>query len=282
MGNRIARVFLLSVAAVLAVTVAAKLYSATGTARILSLVDRILHLNSRLLRASDFAAYPLYAGPTRLWMESLEPYLGTKWPDNVVYHGGYVYSGPPKSSVYTCPGYDSVHGFYQMPAELGQVPEIVGEGAYSYNGGEEGAATMGWMLTGAHTLLLTGGLGGGTNGPTRESGVLAPSQMIAVGDSAIVVVMGVPNNFVFGSVSAPQFGFWFAVPPPGYGFHSGAHVGSYPPDEVDDAPPRRPVEHGLLRWSRRGRPAPEVPQRVFRRGRGAAEPGPSRALEITA
>jgi hypothetical protein len=41
--------FLVSVATVLLLTAAAKLYSATGTARILSLADPLLHVNNRLL-----------------------------------------------------------------------------------------------------------------------------------------------------------------------------------------------------------------------------------------
>ncbi len=51
MRARVGKVFLVSVASMLVVTAAAKLYSATGTARILSLEDPILHMNNRLLLA---------------------------------------------------------------------------------------------------------------------------------------------------------------------------------------------------------------------------------------
>jgi hypothetical protein len=49
MTPRIIRLFLVSVATVLFLTAAAKLYSATGTARILSLADPLLHVNNRAL-----------------------------------------------------------------------------------------------------------------------------------------------------------------------------------------------------------------------------------------
>ncbi len=47
--NRLVRPFLLSVAGSLVLTALAKSYSATGTARILSLEDPLLHVNNRLL-----------------------------------------------------------------------------------------------------------------------------------------------------------------------------------------------------------------------------------------
>ena len=49
MTARIIRLFVVSVATVLVLTAAAKLYSATGTARILSLADPLLHVNNRAL-----------------------------------------------------------------------------------------------------------------------------------------------------------------------------------------------------------------------------------------
>ena len=52
MTARITRLFLVSVATVLFLTAAAKLYSATGTARILSLADPLLHVNNRILLAA--------------------------------------------------------------------------------------------------------------------------------------------------------------------------------------------------------------------------------------
>jgi hypothetical protein len=82
MSTRIVKAFLMSVAAVLAVTAAAKLYSATGTARILSLEDPILHVNNRLLLAVMGAVETLLA--VCLWRmrgreDQTRPTLAVLW-----------------------------------------------------------------------------------------------------------------------------------------------------------------------------------------------------------
>jgi prepilin-type N-terminal cleavage/methylation domain-containing protein/prepilin-type processing-associated H-X9-DG protein len=160
---------------------------------------------------SDFAAYPLYAGPNGYWMQSLVPYVRSEWPtdDTVGGVSGPVYSQAPLKSIYTCPGYDRIDGVYSRHG--------IWVGAYAYNGGAEGAVLNQEFWTAGHnTLLISGGLGGETTGPTRESAVLAPSEMIAVGDSEITPVDGAPNS-VIGLPSAPYFPMEFRVLPPGTG-----------------------------------------------------------------
>ncbi len=161
---------------------------------------------------SDFAAYPLYAGPNGYWVQSLVPYVRSEWPaDNTVWGAnGPVYTGAPSKSIYTCPGYDQIDGVY---SRLGNWV-----GAYGYNGGNEGAVINQELWNPGHnTVLISAGIGGDTNGPTRESTVVAPSQMIAVGDSEIARVNNFPNSII-GVPSAPQFPMHFRVPPPGFEF----------------------------------------------------------------
>ncbi len=154
----------------------------------------------------DFAAYPLYESPNGYWVQSLVPYLRSSWPANntVGSANGPVYTGTPRRSIYTCPGYDRLDGVYSTNG--------IWVGAYAYNGGEQGAVPVLWMAGGPRTILVSGGLGGGTNGPTRETAVAAPSQMIALGDSMIEPVGGAPNSVV-GFPSAPRFSPEFSLAP---------------------------------------------------------------------
>jgi prepilin-type processing-associated H-X9-DG protein/prepilin-type N-terminal cleavage/methylation domain-containing protein len=164
--------------------------------------------------ASDYAAYPLYLGPAGLWMRSLKPYVRCEWPTDNTVGGtsGPIYTGAPRKSIYTCPAYDGLEGVYSGRG-------VLWVGAYSYNGGAAGAQQdyEPWNGTSIGEILVSGGLGGDASGPTRETTILTPSQMIATGDSEIAEFDGAPNSVV-GLPSAPHFQAWMAVPPPGSKF----------------------------------------------------------------
>ncbi len=271
MRARVGKVFLVSVTAVLVVTAVAKLYSATGTVRILSLEDPLLHVNNQrwgfcsVLRnsqrdrggfgreatgftliellvviavvailaallfpalararraagvtvcennlrqqelglamyASDSGAYPLYIGPGGPWPESLVPYVRQAWPtnDSLVADNGPVYAGPPGNSIYRCPGYDELEGFYSSRGAW--------VGAYGYNGGAD-RVQHGTDVLGGRIVVFPGGLGDDGNGqPVREAAVLDPAQMVALGDSMIMGVGNEPSE-VIGVLSDPWFNF---------------------------------------------------------------------------
>ncbi len=193
----------------------------------------------------DFAAYPLYESPNGYWVQSLVPYARSDWPaDNTVGGpSGVPHTRAPRKSIYTCPGYDAVHGVYSQ--------EGVWAGAYAYNGGEGDALQLGFISSHS-VILISGGLGGGTNGPTRESAVVAPSQMVAFGDSQAMGVTGAPD-IALGLPSAPVFSPWFAVPPPGERFsmapfpplkwmmrrHGGRWNMAFCDGHVEDGPPQQ-------------------------------------------
>jgi len=86
----------------------------------------------------------------------------------------------PRQSVWVCPGYNRVQG-----ALLGH-DMMAGNGSYGYNGG----GTDGSMGLGGNTQY-----GPGTNEvfhPVRESQVLIPSDMIAIGDALLGMDSPVP------------------------------------------------------------------------------------------
>jgi prepilin-type N-terminal cleavage/methylation domain-containing protein/prepilin-type processing-associated H-X9-DG protein len=151
---------------------------------------------------NDFGAYPPDV-TWGLWAQYLTPYVRDKWPANN-FNWSYVnqvgvggqYLGPPGRSVYACPGYDQVQGDY-----LDYPNDVLG--AYAYNGGA--AAVQGPQAAmGAGFLLFS--LGGYTNGPVRESAIISPSQLIAIGDSEIgLISQPSSSSLVDGAPSGPWF-----------------------------------------------------------------------------
>jgi len=158
----------------------------------------------------DFGAYPPYRVPTLArpngWIHVLSPYVKDKWPANNWKGGTYAgapgshWASPPKKSVFACPGHDRIRGVYATASQ-----GIAG--AYAYNGGAP-------LVQGSpdRRIFTDGGLGGQTNGqPVRESAIISPSQMIAIGDStlmdSITPVGGtlVETGVLLGLTYAPHF-----------------------------------------------------------------------------
>ncbi len=147
---------------------------------------------------NDCSAYPLYVVPTpgqwQFWMHTLSNHVGGHWPADNWGSGGYL--GAPGKSVFACPGYDQVRGIYVTRTQG------VG-GAYAYNGGGPVLVTAPGIGGSIHT---DGGLGGDTGGqPVRDSAILSPSQMIAIGDATMTVSYGAPPDSLGGLSSAPHF-----------------------------------------------------------------------------
>jgi len=123
----------------------------------------------------DFKAYPRHDSPppdTPTWVQKLEPYVRDKWCANTLDFPGYRPNGVQPRGVYSCPAYNRVGGVYINALDDSS-------GAYGYN------------ASGGNAIQITGGrvyktfpLGSEANGrPVSEREVVAPSQMIAIGDS---------------------------------------------------------------------------------------------------
>jgi prepilin-type N-terminal cleavage/methylation domain-containing protein/prepilin-type processing-associated H-X9-DG protein len=172
----------------------------------------------------DFGAYAPYdsgrAPPSQpeYWMERLSSYVGgQKWPAknwDLVLNGVMPQT---RKTVFVCPGYDRLPALYQGEEVRALSEDVTGfMGAYAYNGG---GPVFG--LESSRFFVYDGGLGGadlrtnwvpGNTGETfgesaRESQVVKPSQLIAIGDSE----MGgnAHEGPVFGLPCAPLF-LWVA------------------------------------------------------------------------
>jgi prepilin-type N-terminal cleavage/methylation domain-containing protein/prepilin-type processing-associated H-X9-DG protein len=136
------------------------------------------------LYVDEFRAYPRfiegdYYGPI-LW-ETLRPYVGAGYPEFTMPSSGQL-QATPKSGVWTCPGFNRVPGIYYSPASS----------AFAYNF----YGTQWWYIT---DPTYTGEKGLGLDGVntvsaptpqhpprnTRETEVVAPADMIALGDATL-------------------------------------------------------------------------------------------------
>jgi len=146
---------------------------------------------------SDFHEYPRYftgkdfAHPGQFWMQVLASYVRDKWPDDTVLEDSTgVVLGPsnatptPGNRVFACPGYNRVQGVYfnSINPSGNSVAMFGGTGAYAYNAADGvSTATFGFggmpldqPFTSLNQLR-----------PIKETQVLNPSGMIAIGDSTI-------------------------------------------------------------------------------------------------
>jgi prepilin-type processing-associated H-X9-DG protein len=125
-----------------------------------------------------------YPGPTNVWQD-LAPTVGAKLPDQNVFPDPQTqiwnYLGP-RNSVYVCPGYNRVRGAVGIQSYSAGIWHVECTG-YGYNtsgiGARNAAANLG--LGGK----LLGPDGAGTWVPIRESNVVRPVDMIALGDAVL-------------------------------------------------------------------------------------------------
>jgi prepilin-type N-terminal cleavage/methylation domain-containing protein/prepilin-type processing-associated H-X9-DG protein len=112
-------------------------------------------------------AYPL-------WSElilALEPHVASPFPSMNIRYPGPVYQGP-RPGVYACPGYNRIRGAFEL-----------GLNGHGFKG------SYGYNIWGSGDLEETKGLGGDFSNlfaepkPIRESEVVMPSDMIALGDA---------------------------------------------------------------------------------------------------
>ncbi|HZR20705.1 MAG TPA: DUF1559 domain-containing protein [Verrucomicrobiae bacterium] len=135
----------------------------------------------------DYGAYPGYifhtqATGVRSFFVQLQPYTRAPWPEPNYDQTGWL---GPRTSIYACPAYSRVRGGFDQSVKF-----------WSYGYNSAGCTFQGFLGLGG-----TAGAGPGPTGPTRESAVTTPSDMIAIGDAALAgdspgipgLVWGQPN-----------------------------------------------------------------------------------------
>jgi prepilin-type N-terminal cleavage/methylation domain-containing protein/prepilin-type processing-associated H-X9-DG protein len=167
----------IAIIAILAALLLPALARAKESARSLKCKSNVRQIGLALqLYVSDRDAYPLLSDNVKegqrdymFWFDSLNPYTSSTW------------AGP----LFTCPSY-KLRTTRNAEIESPGFPEGP-FGSYGYNGGN-GAVLGRWNLgrhgETAHTAE------GKQQTVTREATVIAPSQMIAVGDSSFVPWLG--------------------------------------------------------------------------------------------
>ncbi len=152
------------------------------------------------LYVDDFGVYPFVetiangaSRPNEIWARLLEPYVGAKWPE-----WNWSYANPngkpaPRRSAFACPAYSRLHGIFDSPDNAGPIGALRWfVGSYGYNGFGVSGGTMG------HREDENYGLGGRmaypltvarwtpeSEVPARESEIVSPSDMVALGDAVL-------------------------------------------------------------------------------------------------
>ena len=137
---------------------------------------------------SEFNAYPIYAAsheelpgppPMTFWHEYLEPYSSATWDTNV-----YQGRANSKNALYVCP---SQARLVNNPTFSTNYWKSIGSYGYNDHGVAWGSGAvlknqwvgLGGTFTHANPAVTSDFL------PTRESQVVAPSRMVAIGDAAL-------------------------------------------------------------------------------------------------
>jgi prepilin-type processing-associated H-X9-DG protein len=158
---------------------------------------------------SDFAAYPLGITPepvfapnfsNRLWYVSLEKYVGDRWSENTV---ALTIGGGPAPPTGKQPRGIFMSRLINRQGGVYWRDIVRAIGAYGYN-----LHQGGWAWTQQVRILPLGdGVGGmGYGRPIPDSAVVAPSQMVAIGESTILPWVGNPPQLITGN---------FDLQPPG-------------------------------------------------------------------
>jgi prepilin-type processing-associated H-X9-DG protein/prepilin-type N-terminal cleavage/methylation domain-containing protein len=164
----------------------------------------------------------------RTWYQRLGPYTGAKWPNWSSASNCYV----PDSPILGCPAYDRL---------LNRVYDTY-LGSYGYNGLGVGLIGIGMEEVGWNGVGLIPNCGpqvmdspvnsvvSSLPGPRREGDVAKPSDMIAIGDSAVF------QSTVFAGLAMVQGPYGDPVAPPYSGSSVGlVNVGVYKLSPVDSS-----------------------------------------------
>jgi prepilin-type N-terminal cleavage/methylation domain-containing protein/prepilin-type processing-associated H-X9-DG protein len=143
----------------------------------------------------DYEVYPIYSAnrivyelgrPTIWWDERLERYSGARWETNLI-----VGKSTAKSALYLCPSYARIVGASEIwKHDAGYVWNLGHQaGAYGYN--EQGYTSLGpkdaWNGLGGTLKPTPGAFRDDDYIQRRESEIIRPSTMIAMGDTPIEV-----------------------------------------------------------------------------------------------
>jgi prepilin-type processing-associated H-X9-DG protein len=125
-------------------------------------------------------------------MHRLEKYAGSKWPDFET--TAAAFSGRP--SVFACPAYSKAGGVYYNKENTGFGGGRWVAGAYGYNAGQGliSVSSASFMLFGLGFGPGDWRLSSSSFSPIRESDVVDPAGMIAIGDAEIADHLDLPNG----------------------------------------------------------------------------------------
>jgi prepilin-type N-terminal cleavage/methylation domain-containing protein/prepilin-type processing-associated H-X9-DG protein len=134
------------------------------------------------LYANDFEGEfpPGYGNNTRkYWYRALEMHVGAKWPTLNVQPNGIVNR---REGTYVCPGYSRARGVFVDAVGPQTDSEVVG--AYAYN--IDGLDIFDWSdISGAKGLGMSYRNNLLRTPPTKDSEIVNPADMIALGDSSV-------------------------------------------------------------------------------------------------
>jgi len=146
------------------------------------------------LYVNDTRTYPIgstfvaFSRQGRFWIDDVEDYTGSKWPDD------NRLSKEQRKGLFSCPGYNRVSGVYWRRGQNNPDTADWPSGSYGYNfyGVEILSKQPDLGLGGA--VLARPPLKPEDIRPIREGDVRQPSDMIAFGDSPIIVPGQEPNS----------------------------------------------------------------------------------------
>jgi prepilin-type N-terminal cleavage/methylation domain-containing protein/prepilin-type processing-associated H-X9-DG protein len=141
-------------------------------------------------------AYPYGKFGDPQWVPAIEPYVGAKF-NNLVFSGKAIGA----SAVFQCPSYARL---ISLPA-WSPAPFEYDLGTYGYNakGSSARDPSTGLGLIGDDSTTNS------TSRPVRESDLVSPSSMIAMGDSPITALQATPSHPAIGAVGSSDLDhFW--------------------------------------------------------------------------
>ena len=234
------------------------------------------------LYLADHNVYPPYVAARtstdlHYWWRTISPYVKHSWPvTDLPGHAETMRTSRPQG-IFTCPSYSRVPAYYYRPQD--NSPLGTPGGSYGYNQGnpnrsEAGMGLGGVSILGTDSLFIPGGVR-----PVHESEIAQPSDLIVVGDSALLPRSVGQNVHIVGwdslhypHVTLPPYSIEAGFPMPSQPMwdstrialkrrHRGKFNIVFADAHIENLPLRRlfyPSSQVLRRWNTDNQPHPEA------------------------